>query len=154
VEDRNTPLVLPKPEPVGSEFGGPESMEAKCGSEQDEAIHFRMAGSIQSGQIAAEARADDDGWFAAAKAFDESELFGEGQAFEIALGQIWNFDCKSESGEFFREEAGLAGSGARRKTMKIKDTQRMGQHLHLKLRGSNCYSRRLRAKLRSPRTMM
>ena len=131
MKDRNAALFSPKPEPFGAKLRAPERVETESGGEQDDAVDFRMARGVESGQVAAEARTDYDDALAPAQAFDESELFGEGEALEIAFGEIGNFDGEAEGGEFFREEARLPGGGTGGKTMQIKDTQGLGQYLYL-----------------------
>jgi hypothetical protein len=58
-------------------------------------------------------------------------LFGDSQRLKIAFGEIGNFDGEAERGEFFREEARLAGGWTGSKTVEIKDTQALGQYLYL-----------------------
>jgi len=131
MEDRNTAFFPPEPKPFGSKLGGPERMEAKGGREQDYAVDFRMACGVESGQISAQARTDDDGGLMAAQAFDQSQLLGQCQSLKIAFGQVGNFDGEAEREEFLREEARLPGGGAGSEAVQIEDTRATGQYLHL-----------------------
>lgn len=130
MKDRNAALFSPKPEPFRPKLLGPEPVEAESGREQDKAVDFRMPRGVEAGQVAAEARTDDDDPLAAAQALDNSELFRNGQPLEIAFGEIGNFDREAERYQFFREEARLSGGRTRSKAMQIQDTRGLEQYLH------------------------
>jgi len=130
MKDWNAALFSPKPESFRPKLLAPEPVEAESRREQDKTVDFRVARGVESGQVAAEARTDDDDALAAAQALDESELFRNGQPLEIAFCEIGNFDREAECGQFFREEARLAGGGTRSKAMQIQDTRGLGQYLH------------------------
>ena len=155
MEDWNTAFFPPEPKPFGSKLGGPERMEAKGGREQDYAVDFRMASGVESGQVSAQARTDDDSGLMAAQAFDQSQLFSQCQSLEIAFGQVGNFDGEAEREELLREEARLPGGRAGSEAVQIKDTRATGQYLHLNGLDHltvwiNCYSRRLRTEIAKP----
>ena len=118
MEDRNTAFFPPEPKPFGSKLCGPERMEAKGGREQDYAVDFRMACGVESGQISAQARTDDDGGLMAAQAFDQSQLLGQCQSLKSPSARSGISTAKPSARSFSAKKRAFREAGLEAKPCK------------------------------------
>src|ERR1035437_10728295 len=84
-------------------------------------MHFRVAGGIEGGQIAAHAGTDEGYGFARGCPLDDGKLAGDGEPLEIAGSQVRNVDVGSGGFQALAEITGLAGSGRGSEAVKIDD---------------------------------
>ncbi len=71
-----------------------------------------VAGGVEGGDVASEAGADEDGLLARGSAVDDGELTGEGEVFEVALGEVGDVEGDAMAAEALGEVAGFGGSRA------------------------------------------
>lgn len=120
---RHSSAFSPGLEPFGAEFAFPELREVESGREEHEFLYFRARRGVERSQVPAQTGAQKKYRFAAGVLFDDPELAGDGEIFEIALGQIGDLDLKSKFLEFAGEKRGFARRGTGGKPMEIEDTQ-------------------------------
>ena len=121
VEDLDRAGVAPLGDGVGAHPFLPSAGKTERGSEQDDARDFGVAFRIERGQVSAHAAADQRDGLAGGGAFDHLQLGGEGEMFEIAIGQVGNIDGSAGVAQPLCEESRLAGCGRRGEAVEIED---------------------------------
>jgi hypothetical protein len=97
----------------------PSSREPQRWSDQHQASNFRMTGGVERGEVTAQARADQSHRIAGGQGFDDFELAGDGEVFEISAGEVGDLklrDSGPKKGGFLR---GWAGG----KAMQVNDAR-------------------------------
>ena len=134
VKDLDGARVAPRRYGIGAHALRPAAGEAERGREQDDARDFGMACGIERGEIATHTAADQGHGAAGGLPFDHSKLAGDGEVFEIAGGEVGDFDVGAGGPQTRGEEAGFAGGGRRGEAVKVED----GNHFLTGAAGRRC----------------
>jgi len=125
MENRNPALCPPLGDPFGTKRPVPELVESKGRREQNETIHFLVAGCVQCRQISSEAGTNKYDWLLTDQAFNQLQLPGDGELLKSAFGKIRYLNGKIQVTKLADKKASFPGVRAGGKPVEIEDTQKL-----------------------------
>src|SRR5579862_8675028 len=99
MEDREEPLALPSSKLFRGITLFPASRKLERRSEHHHFLDFRMPGCVQSGEVAAQAGPDQNGWRSVQNPGHHAKLPGNGQRLEIPFVERRNLHIDPTLGE-------------------------------------------------------